>query len=111
MINISSSTLNLLAQNKSILLKDRICFEKELENRGESAALISGKNQNIKLNKELLKGYSFFLILIPILYFNYLSVKTLVNQGQKAQNQFYVISLILWLVVHLTLIFLSTLLN
>ena len=100
LINISPKTLNLLAQNKSILLKDRIRFEQELENRGEGLKNIPKKNQNISFNKELFKGYSFFLILVPILYFNYVSAKTLVSQGEKAQNQFYGISITLWVVIH-----------
>lgn len=106
-INISPKTLNLLAQNKSILLKDRIRYEAELESRGEGLKIIPKKNQHISFNKELLKGYSIFLILVPILYFNYVSAKTLVNQGEKAQNQFYGISITLWVVIHCSVLLLN----
>lgn len=99
LINISPKTLNLLAQNKSLLLEDRVRFQKELENRGEGLKFTVKKNQNIKFNKELFSGYSLFLILVPILYFNYVSAKTLVNQGEKAQNQFYSISITLWVII------------
>lgn len=98
--DIKSETLNLIAQNKSILLKDRIIFENELKSRGEELELIPKKNQNIKFNSDIFKGYSLMLLVMPVLYLNYISAKTLVNQGQKAQNQFYATCIFIWVILH-----------
>ena len=100
LIKISTQTLNALAQNKSILLRDRIIFEQALKNRGEELKSIPQKQQNIRFNSLIFSERVIFLLLVPILYYNYIAAKTLVNQGQKAQNQFYAISIAIGVVLY-----------
>ncbi|MCT4580469.1 MAG: hypothetical protein N4A35_03550 [Flavobacteriales bacterium] len=111
LINISTQTLNALAQNKSVLLRDRIIFEEELNSRGEQLKAIAQKQENIRFNSSIFSGRAIFLLLVPILYYNYISAKTLVNQGQKAQNQFYAISIAVGIILYTSFTLLKQLFN